>query len=83
MVWPREAKTQQSGTRSEELESVAKEEVKERDVRRTFKILREVWLDIGIEKVDTHKGVKVKTLLNSGTIGMFMDREMAKKCQTS
>jgi len=78
-VWPREAKTQQSGTQSEEPESIAKEKVKERDVRRTFKILREVWLDIGIEKVDMHKGVKVKALLNSGTMGMFMDREMAKK----
>jgi len=26
--------------------------VKERDVRRIFKILREIWLDIGIEKVN-------------------------------
>jgi len=39
---PREAKAQQSGTRSGEPESAAKEEVKERDVRRMFKILREV-----------------------------------------
>jgi len=44
-----------------------------------FKILKEVWLDIGIEKVDMHESVTVKVLLNSSTMGMFMDREMAKK----
>jgi len=36
-------------------------------------MLREVWLDIGIEKVDMHKGITVKALLNSGTTEMFMD----------
>jgi len=36
-------------------------------------------LDIEIEKVDTHKGITVKVLLDNGTIGMFMDREMAKR----
>ena len=44
-----------------------------------FKILREVWMDIGIEKVDTHEGVIVKVLLDSDAIGMFMDRKMAAK----
>jgi len=38
-----------------------------------------VWLDIGIKKVDTHKGITVKALLDSGATGMFMDREMAKR----
>jgi len=56
-----------------------KKKEKERDVRRTFKILREVWLDIGIEKVDMHEGIIVKALLDSSVTGMFMDREMAKK----
>jgi len=79
VVQPREAKAQQGSTWSGELESTAKEEVKERDIRRTFKILREVWLDIGIEKVDMHEGVIVKALLDSGATGMFMDREMAKR----
>jgi len=32
-----------------------------REVRRTFKILREVWMDIGIEKVDMHCYKKVTT----------------------
>ena len=50
-----------------------------REVRRTFKILREVWIDIGIEKVDTHKGITVKALLDSGATGMFMDQKMAAK----
>jgi len=37
-------------------------------------MLREVWLNIGIEKLDTHKGVTVKALLDSGAMGMFMDK---------
>jgi len=44
-----------------------------------FKILREVWLNIGVEKVDMHKGVTVKALLNSGATGMFMDWKMVAK----
>jgi len=61
------------------LKSIAIKEKKERDIRRTFKILREVWLDIRIEKVNMHKGITIKVLLDSGTIGMFMNREIAKK----
>ena len=30
-------------------------------------------MDIGIEKVDMHKGIKVKVLLDSSAMGMFMD----------
>jgi len=36
-------------------------------------------MDIGIEKVDTHKGIIVKALLDSGAMGMFMDQKMAAK----
>jgi len=78
-VWPREAKVQQSSAWSGEPEGAAIEENCQRDVRQTFKILREVWLNIGIEKVDMHEGVTVKALLDSGATGMFMDREMAKR----
>ena len=46
-------------------------------MRGTFKILREVWLNIGVEKMDIHEGVTVKVLLNSGTTGMFIDQKMA------
>ena len=42
-------------------------------------MLREVWLNIGVEKVDTHEGVTVKALLDSGVTGMFMDKKMAAK----
>jgi len=42
-------------------------------------MLKEVWLNIEVEKLDTHKGITVKALLNSGTTGMFMDRKMAAR----
>jgi len=31
-------------------------------------------LNIGVEKIDTHKGIMIKVLLDSGARGMFMDR---------
>ena len=46
-------------------------------MRRMFKILRKVWLNIGIEKVDTYEGITVKALLDSSTTGIFMDKKMA------
>ena len=36
-------------------------------------------MTIGIEKIDTHKGVTVKALLDSSTTGMFMDKRAAAK----
>ena len=36
-------------------------------------------MDIGIEKVDMHEGIKVKALLDSSAMGMFMDWKMAAK----
>jgi len=38
-----------------------------------------VWLDIEIERMDTHEGVTIKALLNSGATGMFIDRKIAAK----
>jgi len=32
-------------------------------------------LNIGVEKIDMHEGVMIKALLDSGTMGMFMDRQ--------
>jgi len=78
-VWPREAKAQQSGARSGEPEGAAREGGSRKEVRRTFKMLREVWLNIGVEKIDTHEGVMIKALLDSGTTGMFMDRQTAAR----
>jgi len=73
-AWPREAKVQQSSARSGEPESAAREGGSQQEVRRTFKILREVWLNIGVEKIDTHEGIMIKALLDSGATGMFIDR---------
>jgi len=56
---------------------VQKEEA--REVRQTFKPLREVWMTVGIERIDTHKGQMVKALLDSGATGMFMSKGLAQK----
>jgi len=76
---PREAKAQQSSIQSGELKSTTRERDSQKEVRRTFGILREVWLNVGVEKMDTHKGIMIKTLLDSGTTGMFIDRKTAAK----
>ena len=78
-AWPKEAKAQQSGAWSGELEGAAREGGSRKEVRRTFKMLREVWLNIGVEKVDMHEGVIIKALLDSGTTGMFIDRQTAAR----
>jgi len=36
-------------------------------------------LNIGVEKVDIHKGMTVKMLLDSGITEMFMDQKMATR----
>jgi len=36
-------------------------------------------LNIGIEKLDTHEGVTVKVLLDSGATGMFIDKRTAAR----
>jgi len=57
----------------------AKVAAEERDVRRTLKPLREVWLEVGIEKLDNHKGVMVKALLDSGATGIFVDKKFVEE----
>jgi len=76
---PREEKAQQGSMQTVVLNGAAKKEDRQRDIRRTFKMLREVWLNIGVEKVDTHEGIIVKALLDSGITEMFMDKKMAAK----
>jgi len=46
---------------------------------RTLKPLREVWLEVGIEKLDNHEGVMVKALLDSGATGMFVDKKFVEE----
>jgi len=38
-----------------------------------------VWLNIRVEKIDMHEGIMIKALLDSSTMGMFMDRQMAAR----
>jgi len=70
---------QQSSARSGEPERAAREGGGRKEVRRTFKMLREVWLNIGVEKIDMHEGVMIKALLDSGVTEMFIDRQMAAR----
>ena len=50
-----------------------------REVRQTFKPLREVWMNVSIKRIDTYEGRIVKVLLDSGATGMFMSRNLAEK----
>jgi len=78
-AWPREAKVQQGSAWLEGPESAAKKKGSRKEVTRTFKMLREVWLNIGMEKIDTHESMMIKVLLDSSVTGMFMDRKTAAK----
>ena len=59
--------------------SIVKGKNKQKDIRRIFKMLREIQLNIEVEKIDIHEGVIVKALLDSSVIGMFMNRKIAAK----
>jgi len=50
-----------------------------RDLRYTLRPLKEVWMMVGMEKVDTHEGVTVKALLDSGATGMFADKKFVER----
>jgi len=41
--------------------------------------LREVWLKVGLEKLESYEGVAVKVLLDSSVTGLFMDITFAKE----
>jgi len=73
VAYSTEGKVQQDSAQTEAPKGVARKRDEQREVKRMFKILREVWLDIGVEKVNMHKGITVKALLDSGTTGIFMD----------
>ena len=74
-----ETKAQQSNIQMEGPKGIVKEGGEQRDLKRMFKMLKEVWLNIGVEKIDMHEGITVKVLLDSSTTEMFMDRKMAAK----
>jgi len=76
---PTKRKAQQCGTWARDLEGAAREGGSQREVQRTFKMLKEVWLDIEIERMDMHKGVTIKVLLDNSVTGMFMDKKTTAK----
>jgi len=40
---------------------------------------RKVWLNVGVKKLDTHEDITVKALLDSGAMGMFMDKRIVAR----
>ena len=64
---------------AETINQKAVQKAEARDVRRTFKPLREVWMNVGIEKVNTHEGRIVRALLDCGATGLFMSKGLAQK----
>ena len=50
-----------------------------KDIQRTLRPLREVWLKVGLEKLENHEEVAVKALLDSGVTDLFMNMTFAKK----
>ena len=76
----REAKRRKEAAHPTKGNAQQKEEAKEeRNMRRTIKMLKEVWMQVGLEKVDSHEGVSVKVLLDSGATGMFADKKFVEK----
>ena len=79
VVHPIEKKAQQGNIQTEALKGIARKRGEQREVRRMFKILKEVQLDIGVEKINMHENITVKALLDSGAIEMFTDQKMVTK----
>jgi len=53
--------------------------VTEREVKRTFQMLREIWLNVEVEKLNIHEDITVKALLDSSAIGMFMNKRIVAR----
>ena len=79
VVYSIKKKVQQDSTWTEAPKGAVRERDEQREVKRTFKILREVWLNIRVEKVDIYGGIIVKALLDNGITGMFMDQKITVK----
>ena len=46
-------------------------------MQHTLQLLREVWMKVGLEKLENHEGVVVRALLDSRATGVFMDMAFA------
>jgi len=42
-------------------------------------MLREVWMSIGVEKLDIHEDITIRALLDTSATGMFIDKRMAAR----
>ena len=42
-------------------------------------MLREIWMSIEVEKLNTHESIIIKTLLDSNATGIFMDKRMVAR----
>ena len=79
VVYSIKKKVQQDSTWTEAPKGAVRERDEQREVKRTFKILREVWLNIRVEKMDIYGGIIVKAPLDNGITGMFMDQKITVK----
>jgi len=50
-----------------------------RDVWCTLWLLREVWIKVGLEKLESHEEIAVKALLDSSATGLFINTAFAKE----
>ena len=50
-----------------------------RDIQYILWLLKEVWIKVGLEKLENYEGVVVKVLLDSGAMGLFMDTKFTKE----
>jgi len=66
--------------REEKLKKKKKERKKMEDIRKVErKLLREIIVKIGLERINTQEGILVESLLNSGATGLVISLEFAKK----
>jgi len=76
----RKQKIEELTKKMKELKEMKKKvQEEERVVRHTMQPLRAVWMKVGLEKVDTHEGVAVDALLDSGATGLFINKELVEK----
>ena len=44
-----------------------------------MKGLQEVWIQIGVEKINAYEGISIKALLNSEATGLFMNKKCTER----
>jgi len=48
-------------------------------IRHIIRLLREVWMKVGLENINTYERVAVKALLDNGAIELFINRIFVEK----